>query len=250
MTVIEEQRKSLPNIERYFSGKTGLITGAASGIGRALAARLSGVSSLSLLDINSVGEVPPNVKVNQADIRDRHSLEHISGDLSQLDFLVLAAGVTQPHPGELTEEESALLMDINVDGTRNTFEVFSGKLNPGATVVFVSSDLAFRDDPNLPVYAKSKKEILEYALGVAQQRTDLRVIVLAPGPVRTPLFLHGKDESTLQRIGQAVGIYTPEKFAEEALRVIADPKAYPTNSVVRMYEKSGIELVSVDGASN
>ncbi len=251
MNVLQEQVGRLPLIEREFGGRTVVVTGAASGIGTALTRRLSAVAgSLHLIDKNPIGELPRNNNSYQIDIAlMREALVDFGEQIPPVDMLVLAAGVTQKDstaslsPEEQLAEEQRVF-SVNFEGTRNVFESVRDKLKPGATVVIVSSDLGIRGDERLSIYAASKKKLIGWGQEMARKYQDIRFVIVAPGPVDTPLFRYGKSPETIERIENAVGIMKPEECAEDILNVAVNKEEFPSGVIVTIYKRGGIQKVT------
>jgi NAD(P)-dependent dehydrogenase (short-subunit alcohol dehydrogenase family) len=255
----EPERRILDNPEYLKGFNRVLVTGVAQGMGRAMfedaasyqAPTLVGLD-VNAVQINTLGKIHQSVPdtkrlVFATDIADRARLEEIAAQLQRegitLNCLILNAGIRQKESGtDIPQDEQDRIMAVNVDGTRNTFEVFQRLLEEGSNVVFMSSDI-FNTPTDLPVYAESKRRIAEYAKEVGEKYPQYRVLTLLPGPINTELFRLKKSEERLQMIDEKVGIMTPGQFSLALFdKILPDPTTYPSRSFVRVYQK-GITVV-------
>jgi short-subunit dehydrogenase len=189
------------------NGKHVLITGASSGIGRALAVRYAQEGArLELFGRNearlrvtaeacrAAGGV---VECHVADVRDREAMRAAVAkalEAGPLDVLVANAGVASgPGPDQLLESEEAVraIFSINLFGQLNTIEpAISSLVSQRAGVVaLVGSMMGLRALPFSPTYCASKAALHIYATSLraklAPHGVDMSLIV--PGWVDTPM---------------------------------------------------------------
>jgi NAD(P)-dependent dehydrogenase (short-subunit alcohol dehydrogenase family) len=188
-----------------------LVTGAASGIGRALALEAANEGHhLALIDFDDAGLVETarlarskgaTVRQAQADVRDRGALEAACGQLLQDGSVALVfvnAGVLRAGPlWMMPAAEVDLVLDVNLKGAINTLATVTPRLlaqSQGSRVVVTASVGALTAAPELGVYSASKHAL--WALCESYQR-DLRalaasveVTLLCPGAVATGLADH------------------------------------------------------------
>lgn len=125
--------------------------------------------------------------------------------LSGLDGLVYAAGVTTTGPAtEVTLEQWRQVLAVNLDGAFQVARAVVGRLPRGAAVVFIGSQLAAAAVPDKAAYIASKGglEALTRALAVEWAPRGVRVVCLAPGPVRGGMLLEriGTDPTALAEV--------------------------------------------------
>lgn len=198
---------------KRFAGRSVMVTGAASGIGAAVAGRLLAEGATVIaLDCDSSGlealaaELRSDkVKLHAADITDR---EHITSLVSRideqypLDGLVNAAGVMEAGPFEQMSAQAWLrLFEINVHGTFHVSQSVARCMlarHRGA-IVSVASNAATTPRVNLSGYCASKAAVamLTRCMGLELGRQGVRCNVVSPGSTRTPMLhqLAGHDET-------------------------------------------------------
>lgn len=183
-----------------------LITGATSGIGRALAEAyatqsvhlfLTGRSELRLEDVaNTCRSKGATVTTAALDIVDSESVSRFvqSSDAQKpLDLVIANAGISGGGGGEGTEEDAQVrqLFSVNVDGVFNTLHpAISRMLERGQGHLAIVSSLAgFRGLPGSPGYSATKAAVRVYGEGLAGVLADKGIVVsvICPGFVRTPL---------------------------------------------------------------
>lgn len=125
--------------------------------------------------------------------------------LGGLDGLVYAAGVTTTGPAtEVTFEQWRRVLAVNLDGAFQVAREVVGRLTRGAAVVFIGSQLAASAIPDKAAYIASKGglEALTRALAVEWAPRGVRVVCLAPGPVRGGMLLEriGADPAALGQV--------------------------------------------------
>ncbi len=181
-----------------------LITGAAGGIGNALAARLAELGYALILTDLHAGEGPANGHWLAADIADPADVESLcvaAGErFGRLDVLIHAAGKVGQGPlAEVAVEDWCELLAINLTSafllTKYAYPML--KQQRGRVVLFSSTN-ALNGGSALsgPAYAAAKAGIINLCRYLAKEwaADGIRVNCVAPGPVDTPM---------LDRLGEA-----------------------------------------------
>jgi short-subunit dehydrogenase len=185
-----------------------LITGASSGIGRALAAEMARrgkdlalaarrVEELQTLQ-EAILEKTPNVRVvvGKLDVTDGKSvfatLEELAGRLGRLDIVVANAGVFHgKRIGTGHFEADRQVVETNLIGAMATVDaaVAYFRKQGGGHVVGISSVAAYRGSPRMAAYCASKAGLAVYlkALRADARRKGIHVTVLYPGFIDTPM---------------------------------------------------------------
>ncbi|MGP0016109.1 SDR family oxidoreductase, partial [Pseudomonas sp.] len=121
--------------------------------------------------------------------------------LGKVDVLVNNAGILKvlplaQHSDELFEQTFA----INTRGTFNTLREAATRMNDGGRIVNFSSSTVALNLPGYAVYIASKAavESLTHVFSKELRGRQITVNAVAPGPVATELFLHGKSEEQIQ----------------------------------------------------
>ncbi len=176
-----------------------LVTGAAGGIGGAVADRfLAGgwrVAALDVRPIERTGDVHPI----QADLRDVAQCRSAVADAAQwgghLDAVVNAAGVWTEGPSDLTDEADwDRVIDVNLKGLYFLTSAAIPHLERSrGSVVNLSSDAGVQGNAGAAVYCASKGgvSILTKALALELAPRGIRVNAVCPGDVDSPM-LHGQ----------------------------------------------------------
>lgn len=226
------------------SGKRALVTGAASGIGRAIAIALAGEGArLVLADrapcdntemaIRKAGGESLSIR---ADISDEAQvlqlLAKVDEQLGGLDILVNNAGILIEKPLlDTTAADFDRLMAVNLRGAflvgREAIRLMMRE-GTGGRVINVASELAYLGRADASVYCASKGGILSMTRAWAREFAPaILVNALAPGPTDTPMLTGGstspetlaeEGDNPLGRIGR------PEEIAAAAV-FLAGPGA-------------------------
>jgi NAD(P)-dependent dehydrogenase (short-subunit alcohol dehydrogenase family) len=206
------------------AGRRILITGGASGIGRATAELfVKEGARVALLD-REESEVASSIGAFAAvaDVTDsaavKRGVERAAKALSGLDGLVNAAGIAGGQlVSEIDEAQWRRVLEVNLTGpllvTRAALPFLEA--NPSATIVNVASGIALRPFAGQGAYAASKAGLLALTKVLAQELAPrIRVNATCPGPTDTPLMRanvpHGttfeqlQSQYALRRMGQAI----------------------------------------------
>jgi len=181
------------------AGKTVLITGGTSGIGRAAAELFHAAGARVVVtgqDPASLDaarrELPPDVRVVAADARsiaDAARLARVVADeLGHLDVVFLNAGIARLAPFEAVDEAFyADHMDINVKGVVFTLQRVLPLIREGGSVIVTTSVSDAKGSPNLSIYAASKGAVLALVRNLAVELAPrhIRVNAVCPGPTHT-----------------------------------------------------------------
>lgn len=168
-----------------------LVSGAAGGIGGAVAAGLR-AAGCGILGTDR-GSAPLSWEGGwiAADLADPASYAELARQVEGgLDGVVLAAGILDPAEWDRIEPEAALkLLTVNLVAPFFLLRALLPALAPGASVVVIGSIAGLRGSPATPFYAASKAGLrnLSASLALLLQPRGIRVNVVAPGLIDTPL---------------------------------------------------------------
>ena len=222
----------MTNTQQRFTAKRVVVTGAASGIGHAVAARFAAEGAVVVLvDRNPVvvdvakalGQHHQGVVVDQTD-RDAIAA-FVAALAGPVDVLCANAGIGVPAMTvrEMPYERWRRTIGVNLDGALNMAQAILRVMPTGqdASIVFTASTAGLSGYPHNADYAASKAALISMAksLGLEVAGEGIRVNTVCPGGVRTPLIeqVHGsRAEQILADSAQEVPlgrIAEPEDIA-------------------------------------
>lgn len=240
-----------------FSGKTALVTGAASGIGAACARWLAaqGVAKLVLVDRDrkrlEALELGSECDRVAGDVADEGLWERIEGDLASLDYAVLNAGIAGGAAiAETSLAEWRKVLGINLDGMFLSLRAAMRRMPNGGAVVLTASVSGLKAEPGTAAYGASKAGVIQLARVAAKEGAarGIRVNAIAPGGVDTPIWdglpffrslidQHGGDRAAAMRamagMATPLGRYaTPDEIAAQIGFLLSDAAATITGTVL------------------
>ncbi|MBB3039223.1 SDR family NAD(P)-dependent oxidoreductase [Hoyosella altamirensis] len=246
-----------------FKGKTALVTGAATGIGRAAVLRLAAEgAAVYAVDRNAEGLREVETAVIEAgagqiitragDVSDEATVRSIVSDAAEtlggIDILANIAGIHKTTPLDgLSVSDFQQLISVNVMGTfLFCRETMPHLRKSRGVVVNIASTSATHAHPYMTAYAATKGAVLAFSLSLAAEvaQDGVRVVAISPGGVVTPLmtgvtFPEDVDSSFYGRIQPQLGFGDPAAIAGSIAYAASDDGAFLT----------GVEL-RVDGGSH
>lgn len=232
-------------------GKTILVTGASSGIGRGIAVTCSKMGATVILTGRNQIKLGASLalleegdhKMIAADLTNGESMSGMVSQLPSLDGVVHCAGIGQRVLCKMaTEHDVDSVMNINYKAPvlLQTELLKQKKINKGASVVFVASIATWSPSVGNAFYSASKGAIVSYAncLALELAPRKIRVNCISPAMVWTDLIYQDgveeeqlkEDESKypLKRYGQ------PEDIANLAVYMLSDASTWMTGSNVKI----------------
>jgi NAD(P)-dependent dehydrogenase (short-subunit alcohol dehydrogenase family) len=233
------------------AGKLALITGGNSGIGLATAkafvaegarVAITGQDRDTLEAAKrSIGNDTLAVQSDTADLKAIDTLfARIQEKFGALDILFANAGVGSMAAVEnTTEEDFDRIFDINVKGIFFTVQKALPLLRNGASIVLNASVGTRTGRAGFSVYAASKAAVRTFARNFSAEFVSrgIRVNVVSPGPIDTPIFGRGqKDVAALrQRIEADIPLHRmgkPEEIAQTVVFLASDESSFMLGSEI------------------
>jgi NAD(P)-dependent dehydrogenase (short-subunit alcohol dehydrogenase family) len=235
-------------------GKTIVVTGAASGIGRATALRLAAEgATVACLDLAAdaaektaaeIAEAGAQARAWPIDVSDEGSVATAVGEvlreLGTIDVLCNVAGIGRfAHSAELAKEEWDRIIAVNLTGTFLMCRaVLPELLEHGGAIVNTASSAGLFGQPYSAAYGASKGGVIILTKSLAYEyiKRGVRVNAVAPGGIQTPIhdsfgFPDGADGKLFYKLSSPMGFGQPEEVAGLFAYLASDEARYVTGAV-------------------
>jgi len=238
-------------------GKTALVTGAASGIGRGIASRLAEFgAAVVLLDIDekkgleATGEIIARggkARFIKCDVRSdadcRSAADKAVREFGRIDILCNNAGVAiRKNVVDLKEEEWDLALDVMLKGayllSRHVIPIMVR--GGGGSIINTGSGWSLKGGPNAASYCAAKGGILNLtrAMAIDHGKDGIRVNCVCPGDIDTPMLRGecvqlGEDMEAFMKEAAArpiARVGTPEDVANVVLFFASDLSKWVTGA--------------------
>ncbi|GAC1642626.1 MAG: SDR family oxidoreductase [Chloroflexota bacterium] len=267
-----EQRQDLPGLEHEMSpqpdygeeryrgfgrleGKAAVITGGDSGIGRAVAlafAREGADVLISYLDAEETDAQKTMQIVKDAgrkavavpgDITQEHHcaqiIDRAMREFGRLDILVNNAAFQQTHQSidEIPSEEFEHTFRTNIFAMFYLCKAALSRMSEGGAIINTASIQAYQPEPLLLAYASTKGAIVTFSKALAKEAIEkgIRVNVVAPGPVWTPLIPATMPQDKVKDFGRQSPMGRPAQPYELAppfVFLASQESSYITGEVI------------------
>lgn len=229
---------------KRLDGKIAVVTGASSGIGRAIVERFiaegakvfafaRNVEALKALEASYPGQV---IAVSGDVTRQDDLIQLVETVLKQtdaIDILVPNAGIARVVSFEdSTADAFAEQFSVNLFGAAETARLFVPHIRKGGSIQFITTFLTQVGFPGLAIYSASKAALksLSQTLAAELASRGVRVNSIAPGPIATPLWgTVGLPADTLGVVAEKINARLmqgkfgqPEDIAETSVFLASD----------------------------
>ena len=232
-------------------GKTILVTGASSGIGRAVAIACARMGAMVVLNgrnrerlAATAAEIDSDrTVIATSDLTDSDQLQSMMVLLPTLDGVVHCAGIGhRALCKQITASDVDSVMGVNFRAPvlLQTELLKQKKLNKGASIVFITSIASESPSAGNAVYSASKGALVSYANCLMTELAPRRIRVncISPAMVWTDLvFKGGLTEDELREDEQNYPLKrygTPDDVANLAVYMLSDAASWMTGSVVKI----------------
>ncbi len=265
-----------------FAKRTAVVTGAASGIGRALTWELAARgATLAISDVDDAGlgetakrarQMGATIRCDRLDVTDRDAVLRYADTFDDVHLVINNAGIA--FTGDVIElafTDIERVMDVDFWGVVHGTKAFLPHLiaSGDGTLVNVSSVLGLLAAPSQGAYNAAKFAVRGFTEALRQEMLvaghPVRVICVHPGGVKTPIARNagaaeGRDAAALSAFfDQRVARTSPERAARTIMRaaergrarVLVGPDAHVLDILVRLagpaYQRVGAALAKRNG---
>lgn len=236
-------------------GKTVIVTGASRGIGSQVAQQLAGLGAATVVNYSGseqqANEVVDKIKQNggkaiaiQADISNIEDIERLFAEtiaaFGKVDILINNAGIMINKPiSEVTEMDFDQHFAINVKGTYFACQQAMKHMENNGRIINFSTSVANAMFPTYSVYAATKGAVEQITRQLAKEfgGKGISINAIAPGPVKTELFLKGKSEELLESLSNMNSFHRlgeSQDIANVVELLVSDHAHWITGQVIRV----------------
>ncbi len=232
-------------------GKVAVITGGSSGIGLATAEHFVAEGAYVFITgrrpselqaaVKQIGKCVAGVQGDVSNLADIDRLyETVKRERGRIDVLFANAGVSGRAPlGTVTEEEFDRLFNTNVKGLLFSVQKALPLFADAGSIVLNASVVASKGYPGTSVYSATKAAVRSFARTWTADLKDrkIRVNVISPGPIDTPIFSKGRSEEQAQQVKAALVAGVPmgrlglaDEIAKAAVFLASDDSSFVTGT--------------------
>lgn len=225
-------------------GKIAVITGAAQGLGLAMAERFM-AEGAKVIGVDMQEKTHDQIDFRVLNVTNSEDVkafyEAIIQDYGQIDILVNNAGITRDAmTKKMTDEEWNLVIDVNLKGVFNLTRLIGPQMNQkgAGSIINISSVVGVYGNIGQANYAATKAGVIglskTWAKEFARKGENVRVNAIAPGYIMTDILKTVPQDlldqfaamTMLKRLGE------PEEIANVALFLASDESSYITGQVI------------------
>jgi 3-oxoacyl-[acyl-carrier protein] reductase len=236
-------------------GKVALVTGAAQGIGKAVALVLArNGADIVVSDINlekaeetvkEIESIGPRAMAVKVDVANLDHVEQMVGTIlekfGKIDILVNNAGVTRDKLIlRMTEEDWDLVLNVNLKGTFNCTKAVVRHMakQRSGKIVNIASVVGEMGNAGQVNYSASKAGVIGLTKTMAREfaQRGINVNAIAPGYIETPMteVLADKVKEELKRLIPMERLGKPEDVAEAVLFLVSEESNYITGHILNV----------------